>query len=207
MPPRFAYWTILIDNKPTAFRARDQEELLPTIAQLKRTNEHVDLKWFARGTLWDSPEAQRAAAQRPRPPREKRDRDWRPGGQHKDPRARFDKEARRRKKREERANWDASKAGGTGRDRDAGPSRPARPDRPPRPDRSWRPDRPPRPDRPWGSKPPGPPRDNRPRSDQPRKEWKDRPGGEHKPRQTHGGDRPRGEHKPWQTHGGDRPPG
>ena len=27
MPPRFAYWTILIDQKPTAFRAREQADL------------------------------------------------------------------------------------------------------------------------------------------------------------------------------------
>src|SRR6185295_6311930 len=118
MPPRFAYWTILIDGKPTAFRARDQQELLPTLAQLKRTNEHVEVKWFAQGRLWDSPEAQHAAGHRAQPPREKRDRDWRPGGQHKDPRARFDKEAQRRKKREERANWNASpRPADSGRDR------------------------------------------------------------------------------------------
>ena len=87
MPPRFAYWTILIDNKPTAFRARDRQELLPTVAQLKRKNEHVELKWFAQGRLWDSPEAQYAAGRRPQAPAEKRRDDWRPGGQHKDPRA------------------------------------------------------------------------------------------------------------------------
>ena len=65
MPPRFVYWTILIDGKPTAFRARDQQELLPTLGQLKRTNQDVVMKWFARGKLWDSPEAERAADQRP----------------------------------------------------------------------------------------------------------------------------------------------
>src|SRR5438874_8736653 len=48
MPPRFAYWTILIDDKPTAFRARDREELVPTFVQLRRTNPHVSLRWFAR---------------------------------------------------------------------------------------------------------------------------------------------------------------
>jgi hypothetical protein len=105
VPPRFAYWTILIDNTPTAFRARDREELLPTLAQLKRTNHNVELKWFAQGRLWESPEAQRESWQKPRQPPERRDRDWRPGGQHKDPRARFDKEARRRSKREQRASW------------------------------------------------------------------------------------------------------
>jgi len=41
VPPRFAYWTILIDNGPTAFRAREAAELLPTLNQLKRTNANV----------------------------------------------------------------------------------------------------------------------------------------------------------------------
>ncbi len=111
MPPRFAYWTILIDNAPTAFRAREAEELLPTVAQLKRTNANVIMKWFARGRLWDSQQQERddfqrrkwrpsdrgAPAQGDRP--ERRSRDWRPGGDHKDPRARFSKEKRRQEKR------------------------------------------------------------------------------------------------------------
>ncbi len=90
MPPRFAYWTILIDNAPTAFRARDARELLPTLAQLKRTNQNVVMKWFSGGRLWDSPEAARDARRRPKV-MEKRSADWRPGGQHRDPRARFNK--------------------------------------------------------------------------------------------------------------------
>ncbi len=92
MPPRFAYWTILIDNAPTAFRARDAQDLLPTLAQLKRTNENVVMKWYSGGQLWASPEAAREARRRP-PAIEKRGRDWRPGGQHRDPRARFDKKS------------------------------------------------------------------------------------------------------------------
>ena len=32
MPPRYVYWTILIDGKATAFRAREREELLQTVA-------------------------------------------------------------------------------------------------------------------------------------------------------------------------------
>ena len=90
MPPRFAYWTILIDNTPTAFRAHDAQELLPTLAQLKRTNPNVVMKWFSGGQLWDSPEAARDARRAPKV-MEKRGADWRPGGQHRDPRARFDK--------------------------------------------------------------------------------------------------------------------
>jgi hypothetical protein len=93
MPPRFAYWTILIDNQPTAFRAREREELLPTFNQLRRKNADVVMKWFARGRLWESAEAERAAQRALKPRVEKRDRDWRPGGAHKDPRARFTKKA------------------------------------------------------------------------------------------------------------------
>ena len=94
MPPRFAYWTILIDNAPTAFRARDAQDLLPTLAQLRRTNEHVVLKWFSGGQLWESPDAAREARRKPKV-FEKRGADWRPGGEHRDPRARFDKKKKK----------------------------------------------------------------------------------------------------------------
>src|SRR5260221_619076 len=63
MPPRYAYWTIIIDNKPTAFRARERDELLPTFVQLRRTNPDAVMKWFARGRLWDTPEQATWAAQ------------------------------------------------------------------------------------------------------------------------------------------------
>jgi hypothetical protein len=96
MPPRYAYWTILIDNAPTAFRARAPEELLPTLNQLRRTNSNIVMKWFARGRLWDSPEAERAAMRSPKKV-ERRGQDWRPGGQHKDPRARPPRDVRRAK--------------------------------------------------------------------------------------------------------------
>jgi len=138
MPPRFAYWTILIDNAPTAFRARDAHELLPTLNQLKRTNQNVILRWFSGGQLWESPEAASEARRKPKVV-ERRGKDWRPGGQHKDPRARFDKKKRDSSKRDMRE-------GG----RPAGP----RPDRPRKP---WTP-RPPgqRPlgaQKPFGGKP------------------------------------------------------
>ena len=92
MPPRFAYWTVLIDNGPTAFRARTRDELLPTLKQLQSRNPSAVLKWFARGRLWESPEeAMRVQEERRRTTRsvEKRAGGWRPGGQHRDPRARF----------------------------------------------------------------------------------------------------------------------
>lgn len=93
MPPRYAYWTILIDGKATAFRAREREELLPTFNQLARKNADIAMRYFARGRLWDNPEQSQWAGRNMREarPLEKRDRDWRPGGQHKDPRARFAK--------------------------------------------------------------------------------------------------------------------
>ena len=56
MPPRYAYWTILIDGKATAFRAREREELLPTFNQLARKNADIVMRYFARGRLWDNPE-------------------------------------------------------------------------------------------------------------------------------------------------------
>jgi len=89
MPPRYAYWTILIDNQATAFRAREREELLPTLAQLRRTNADVVMKWFARGRIWESREAEIAAQQQRK---ERRGPDWRPGGNHQDPRDRFRKQ-------------------------------------------------------------------------------------------------------------------
>ena len=91
MPPRYAFWTILIDQQPTAFRARDREELLPTFNQLKRRNSDIVMRWFARGRLWDSPEQERDAQRQPRPVVERRTREWRPGGKHEDPRTRFKK--------------------------------------------------------------------------------------------------------------------
>ena len=97
MPPRYAYWTILIDDKPTAFRAHEKAELVPTFHQLQRTNPNIVFRWFARGRLWDTPEQARDALRRPQPVREPRDREWRPGGQHKDPRARFKRPKQRDK--------------------------------------------------------------------------------------------------------------
>jgi tetratricopeptide (TPR) repeat protein len=56
MPPRYTYWTIILDGQPTAFRAADRETLLPTLKQLQSKNPGASLKWFARGKVWDSPE-------------------------------------------------------------------------------------------------------------------------------------------------------
>jgi hypothetical protein len=105
MPPRHAYWTILIDNQPTAFRAHDPEELLPTLNRLREKNESAVMKWFERGQLFESRDDARQAGygqgerrwEGPRPERKRRegdeesdarqrDKNWRPGGEHRDPR-------------------------------------------------------------------------------------------------------------------------
>jgi len=97
-----ACWVILVGQVPTSFRAKEREDLVPTFKQLLRTQPDVMLRWFERGKVWESPEAARAAVllaataareKRPRrdpslgPPRGK---DWRPGGAHKDPKARYE---------------------------------------------------------------------------------------------------------------------
>jgi hypothetical protein len=89
MPPRFAYWTIILDGKPTAFRAHTSEELLPTLRQLQVRHPDAVMLWFARGRLWKSPEDERAAAAARRSSRERRGPGWRPGGEHRDPKDRF----------------------------------------------------------------------------------------------------------------------
>jgi 23S rRNA pseudouridine2605 synthase len=64
MPPRFAYWTIILDGTPTSFRTKEREEILPLFNQLKAKNPMALLKWFSGGTLWDSPEQAREARER-----------------------------------------------------------------------------------------------------------------------------------------------
>lgn len=98
MPPRFAYWTIIVDGQATAFRAADAEELLPTFNRLKEKHPSAVMMWFQGGKLWSSRgEAQDAAtAARRAEDRKKRavespprDRKWRPGGTHRDPRQKY----------------------------------------------------------------------------------------------------------------------
>jgi len=119
MPPRYAYWTIIAGGLPTAFRAAEREELLPTFQRIKDKHPDAQMKYFARGKLWESPEAMRAAERRgdrghrrpdeARHNREPRTRDWRPGGDHRDPRQKFtdakkERNAEVRKQRWERKN-------------------------------------------------------------------------------------------------------
>jgi hypothetical protein len=162
MPPRYAYWTILIDQKATAFRAREREELLPTFHQLRRKNSDVVMKWFARGRLWESPEAAQAALRAPKPPLEKRGRDWRPGGEHRDPRDRFKKRSQPKEPRS--GAWgDWEKPGSRPQTRPRGNKPPSGPPRGGRPWGGKPPSGPPRTAKPWASKPPsGPPRPTKP---------------------------------------------
>ena len=92
MPPRHAYWTILIGDSPTAFRARERDELLPTFERLRAKQPDAVLKWFERGRLWASPEEARGPAPSPTGPPDRRGKEWRPGGAHRDPRDRFKKD-------------------------------------------------------------------------------------------------------------------
>src|SRR5262245_17303517 len=83
MPPRFAYWTILAGGLPTAFRAADRDDLLPTFKRIQEKHPDAEMKWFARGRLWTSPDEARAHSARGKTS-ERRDRNWRPGGDHRD---------------------------------------------------------------------------------------------------------------------------
>src|SRR5215204_5339386 len=91
MPPRYTYWTIIVGGQPTAFRAATRDELLPTLKQMQSRQPDAVMKWFARGKIWDSPEDAMSAIRDEKrgPAGERRGADWRPGGQHKDPRDRF----------------------------------------------------------------------------------------------------------------------
>ena len=226
MPPRHHYWTIILEGKPTAFRAHTEEELIPTLRQLQVRHPDAVMKWFARGRLWGSQDEERAdvvAKRRPdRPPAgERRPRAWRPGGEHKDPRDRFKvpREEKRRRfaqnLRRERPAPPEGTAPPVRPDRPPQVDRPARADRPnrppgadagPRPSRPGgfargpRTDRPPRFDRPphadRGGKPPWKRDENRGREDRP---WKrDRPGPPPfaKPPGPPSGDRPGGGYRP-----------
>jgi len=98
MPPRYSYWTILAGGLPTAFRAAERADLLPTFNRIRDKHPDAQMKWFARGRLWESPEEAQEDLQRARV---RRDRDWRPGGEHRDPRQAFKKTRKRDDERRE----------------------------------------------------------------------------------------------------------
>src|SRR5829696_656920 len=165
MPPRYSYWTIIAGGLPTAFRAAERDELMPTFTRLREKHPDAEMKWFARGKLWESPDAVREDTEkrrggfareggrppardgdrresRPRQPRgepsregdpgsgdrpardarseeQRRTRDWRPGGEHRDPRQKY-KDAKKAKNLDRRREKFARKQGGADRFRVAG---------------------------------------------------------------------------------------
>jgi hypothetical protein len=64
VPPRYAYWTIIVDNRPTAFRSASVDELVPTFNRLQSKHPDAVLKWFQNGKLWDSQRQAREAQER-----------------------------------------------------------------------------------------------------------------------------------------------
>jgi hypothetical protein len=133
MPPRHSYWTIILEGKPTAFRAHTDVELLPTFKQLQSRHPDVVMKWYSRGRLWSSPEEEQAAVAAKRSERpDRRGRDWRPGGSHQDPRERF------KIPRDEKRRRFADRMRRDGRDERAGEG-PPRPDRGPHRKGPWQP--------------------------------------------------------------------
>ena len=115
---RHAYWVILVGATPTAFRSSTRDVLVPTLRQLQRTQSDVTLRWFERGRLWESPEAARFGLRAKPPDAEKRRPEWRPGGDHRDPRARFeltrDQKRARFKDRERRPREPPAAKSGSG---------------------------------------------------------------------------------------------
>jgi hypothetical protein len=173
VPPRYSYWTIIAGGLPTAFRAAEREELMPTFQRLREKHPDAELKWFARGKLWASPEAarlqrrergdrgawggrerdardpqgpagdDRSGSPSHRPGRsrrgEHRGRDWRPGGDHRDPRQPFKdaKKARNQRWREERFKRKQHDANAR-QDRGPGSSADRRGGRSGRPEKGWK---------------------------------------------------------------------
>jgi hypothetical protein len=138
MPPRYAYWTIIAGGLPTAFRAAAREELLPTFQRIKEKHPDAQMKYFARGKLWESPEAARAAEKRGG----SRSRDWRPGGDHRDPRQKFVDAKKQRNATMRQQRWERRNAPrrerkpwirGQGTEEPAQPPRPRGPNREPKP--------------------------------------------------------------------------
>ena len=111
MAPRHSFWIIVSGNTPTSFRARRSEDLLPTLRQLQRTQPDTVLKWFERGRLWESPEAALEQQHTRRHAAAGRNREWRPGGDHKDPRARFKVPRDVKRARFKERQWDAREPG------------------------------------------------------------------------------------------------
>jgi hypothetical protein len=203
---RGAFWTIIVDDQPTAFRAPVREDLLPTLAQLHRQHPTAVIKWFQRGRLWETPGDAMDASKPPRRPGA-----WRPGGEHKDPRDQY-KVPRDVK----RARWASQAADGRGpwmkgdkpfnaERRTAAPTGTGHRE----PDAGGRP---PRADRPTGDRPAWKPREDRPANAERRPPnaegrpaWKPRgegaPNAEGRPAWKPKSDRPTGDRPAWKPKG------
>lgn len=136
MPPRYAYWTIIAGGLPTAFRAAAREELLPTFQRIKEKHPDAQMKYFARGKLWESPEEARATDKR----KTTRGRDWRPGGNHRDPRQKYIDAKKQHNATVRKARWERR---GQGTEEPAQPPRPRSPNREPKPSEDPQPTPPP----------------------------------------------------------------
>ena len=231
MPPRYAYWTIIAGGLPTAFRMTEREELQPTFRQIKQKHPDAEMKYFARGRLWNSPDEARVESERLRAEADarrstrapSRGRAWRPGGEHQDPRQKFKdaKKVRNQDRRQERFDR-RHKSHTPPADGDTPTDPAAQSARAPRTE--WR-DRSPdagRPhasgDRPWTDRGPRTPRPlpsgDRPWTDRPPRPRDDRPRGDDRGGQGFRGKPPAGRDRPWNDHGprtprppasGDRP--
>ena len=126
MAQAHSFWMIVDGAVPTAFRAREREDLLPTLHQLQRTQPGVKLVWFENGRSWDSPAAAREARELRRREARGRKPSWRPGGAHVDPREKYKltRDAKRARFKK-RATFDRQRAEG-----EAPPSGPLRRERP-----------------------------------------------------------------------------
>lgn len=51
MPPRYAYWVIILDGAATSFGARSPEKRRPTFNRLRAKDPGARLRWFERGKL------------------------------------------------------------------------------------------------------------------------------------------------------------
>ncbi|MCL4846953.1 MAG: hypothetical protein KJ066_10490, partial [Acidobacteria bacterium] len=117
------YWIIMLPDGPTAFRANTADELAPTLKQLQRAQPNAQIMWFERNRLWRSPGHAREVLEQERAAARSRSGGWRPGGDHKDPRAAYQL-TREQKRRRFMGKWqeqNAEKAGRGGRS----PDRPA----------------------------------------------------------------------------------
>jgi hypothetical protein len=175
MPPRYAYWTIIAGGLPTAFRAAAREELLPTFQRIKEKHPDAQMKYFARGQLWESPEAARAAEKR----RGTRTSDWRPGGNHRDPRQKFIAAKKQRNATMRQERWERRNAPprerkpwmrGQGTEEPAQPPRPRGPNREPKPSEDPQPT-PPTPEQQPTTPPAKPPERGHRRRDQPQRRF------------------------------------